>query len=234
MACLGHGGLLLIRLRKYSFCVAQFLGWLQSVRFRADGDLAEGGSCRHLQLRVIAYWHHPPYSKGSHDSDGVYTEGICTGVVPLGEHGVDLVRSAGMAMWRAFWLPDGHYGLSTTLKPNMIRRTTRRGRDPQPHAPSRPGQWSRMGCRICRVRQRKRNSGGPFNHPAMFIGLSVLGSMVLDVANWLDAFCSIGPACATASRRQERPPPAHPHPPLPPRRRTKPQLQTSGTWVVRR
>jgi hypothetical protein len=64
---------------------------------------------------TIVYWHHPPYSKGSHDSD---TETNMVEmrqyVVPiLDAHGVDLVFTGHTHAFERSYLIDGHYGLST-------------------------------------------------------------------------------------------------------------------------
>ncbi len=61
---------------------------------------------------IIAYWHHPPYSKGSHDSD---TE---TNLVDMRQNalpileagGVDLVLTGHSHSYERSYLLDGHYG----------------------------------------------------------------------------------------------------------------------------
>ena len=65
---------------------------------------------------LIAFWHHPPYSKGSHDSD---TEGRLVDmrehVLPILEsHGVDLVLSGHSHAYERSRLIDQHYGDSST------------------------------------------------------------------------------------------------------------------------
>ena len=62
------------------------------------------------KLWVIAFWHHPPYSKGSHDSD---TEGKLIDmreiVLPLVEqYGADLVLSGHSHSYERSYLIDGH------------------------------------------------------------------------------------------------------------------------------
>ncbi len=76
------------------------LTWLQA-------DLASTA-----QDWIIAYWHHPAYSKGSHDSD-VETELVEMRqyVVPvLEDYGVDLVFSGHSHSYERSYLIDGHYG----------------------------------------------------------------------------------------------------------------------------
>ena len=61
---------------------------------------------------IIAYWHHPPYSKGSHDSDSeqrLYE--MRENVVPiLEDYGVDLVFTGHSHSYERSFLIDGHYG----------------------------------------------------------------------------------------------------------------------------
>lgn len=71
---------------------------------------------------TIAFFHHPPYSKGSHDSD-VERELVemRENVAPVLEaDGVDLVLSGhSHAYERTMWL-NGHYGPSSTLGPQHL------------------------------------------------------------------------------------------------------------------
>src|SRR5262249_49559418 len=70
---------------------------------------------------VIASWHHPPYSKGSHDSD-TDTELIemrQNAVETLENYGVDLVLSGHSHSYERSFLIDGHYGKSSTFDPNV-------------------------------------------------------------------------------------------------------------------
>jgi hypothetical protein len=72
---------------------------------------------------IIAFWHHPPYSKGSHNSD-TETQLIemRTNVLPILEaNGVDLVLSGHSHAYERSKLIGGHYGLSTTLAADMIK-----------------------------------------------------------------------------------------------------------------
>ena len=66
---------------------------------------------------VIAYWHHPPYSKGTHDSD---TDGIMSGIREnllriLDRYEVDLVLTGHSHVYERSRLMKGHYGKSTTF-----------------------------------------------------------------------------------------------------------------------
>ena len=66
---------------------------------------------------VITYWHHPPYSKGTHDSD---TDDIMSGVREnllriLDRYEVDLVLTGHSHVYERSRLMKGHYGKSTTF-----------------------------------------------------------------------------------------------------------------------
>jgi hypothetical protein len=64
---------------------------------------------------IIVYWHHPPYSKGSHDSDiEINSVEMRQYVVPiLDAYGVDVVYSGHTHVYERSYLIDGHYGDST-------------------------------------------------------------------------------------------------------------------------
>lgn len=70
---------------------------------------------------IIAIFHHPPYSKGSHDSD---TESqmvqMRTNFGPILEAGgVDLIITGHSHNYERSVLLDGHYGVSSTITPAM-------------------------------------------------------------------------------------------------------------------
>jgi hypothetical protein len=133
---------------------------------------------------LIAYWHHPPYSKGSHDSD---TESqlaeMRTNFLPiLEDYGVDLVLTGHSHSYERSFLLDGHYGTSGTLAPSMIKDGGS-GRPLNTGAYSKPtgGLAGHEGAVYAVAGSSGQASGGALNHPAMFISLNNLGSMVLDV-----------------------------------------------------
>ncbi|MCM3877090.1 MAG: metallophosphoesterase family protein, partial [Thermoanaerobaculia bacterium] len=73
------------------------------------------------QTWIVAYWHHPPYTKGTHDSD-VETELVEMRqfVNPILEAaGVDLVLGGHSHVYERSFLLDGHYGNSTTFAASM-------------------------------------------------------------------------------------------------------------------
>ncbi|MGH9660014.1 MAG: Ig-like domain-containing protein, partial [Bryobacteraceae bacterium] len=140
---------------------------------------------------LIAYWHHPPYSKGSHDSD---TDPILTemraNVLPILEaNGVDLVMAGHSHSYERSFLLDGHYGVSSTLTAAM-KKDAGSGRESETGAYAKPvlGPSSHHGAVYAVAGSSGKISGGALNHPAMFISLNNLGSLVLDIdGNRLDA-----------------------------------------------
>ena len=64
---------------------------------------------------IVAFWHHPPYSKGSHDSDLELElfEMRQYALPVLEDHGVDLVLTAHSHSYERSLFLDGHYGASS-------------------------------------------------------------------------------------------------------------------------
>lgn len=81
------------------------------------------------QQWTIVYWHHPPYSKGSHDSDnGLFNRKMIQmrkRIVPLLENSnVDLVLNGHSHTYERSKLISGHYGKSRTLEESNIIDST--------------------------------------------------------------------------------------------------------------
>jgi len=134
---------------------------------------------------IIAFWHHPPYSKGSHDSDDIGNSGgllveARENMLPILEAGgVDLVFCGHSHCYERSFLLDGHYGYSDTLDPAMILDNGD-GRIDGTGAYSKTTSPN-QGAVYCVAGSSGKISGGPLDHPAMFISLNTLGSVVLDV-----------------------------------------------------
>ena len=144
-----------------------------------------------LQPWIIAFWHHPPYTKGSHNSD---TESrlidMRTNALPILEAaGVDLVLSGHSHSYERSFLLNGHYGSSGTLNAAHILDGGD-GREDGSGAYTKPtaGLAPNEGAVFAVPGSSGKISGGALNHPAMFTSLNILGSMVIDVDdNRLDA-----------------------------------------------
>lgn len=141
---------------------------------------------------VIAFWHHPPYSKGSHDSDNnaeVQMIEMRSNVLPiLDAYNVDLVLAGHSHSYERSVLLSGHYGKSGTLSNEMILDDgSGRTNDSGAYNKSTGLQTEREGAVYIVAGSSGKKSGGVLNHPAMFLSLNELGSLVLDIAgNQLD------------------------------------------------
>jgi len=144
-----------------------------------------------LQPWIIAFWHHPPYTKGSHNSDtATRLIDMRTNALPILEAaGVDLVLSGHSHSYERSFLLNGHYGSSATLIPSMVLDPGS-GREDDSGAYAKPtvGLAPNEGTVYAVPGSSGKISGGALNHPAMYTSLNILGSMVIDVDdNNLDA-----------------------------------------------
>jgi hypothetical protein len=162
---------------------------------RSPGAPCSPGSSRilddTLQDWIVAVWHHPPYTKGSHDSD-LETELIemRENVVPILEaHGVDLMLSGHSHSYERSFLIDGHYGDSSTFGPgNLVDGGSRPARRDRRLREAALGPDPHQGAVYAVAGSSGQISGGALDHPAMLVSLNRLGSLVLDVSgNRLDA-----------------------------------------------
>ena len=134
---------------------------------------------------VIVYWHHPPYSKGSHDSDGSgRMEDMRERFVPvLEDHGVDLQLTGHSHSYERSILLDGHYGKSRDYDPALHALDPGDG-DPEsdgPYLKQDIGPAPHQGAVYTVVGSSSRLSGGDLDHPVMTVAVESLGSLVLDV-----------------------------------------------------
>jgi hypothetical protein len=140
---------------------------------------------------IIAYFHHPPYTKGSHDSDREWELiQMRTNVVPVLEAaGVDLVLCGHSHSYERSYLIDGHYGDSSTFT-NTMKLDSGDGRTNGTGAYRKlQGIAANEGAVYAVAGSSGQTDYGPLDHPAMYVGLEVLGSMIIDVhSNRLDAY----------------------------------------------
>ncbi len=147
---------------------------------------------------TIAYWHHPPYSKGDHDSDTeIESKEMRENVLPILEkYGVDLVLSGRSHSYERSAFLKNHNGDSGTF--NEITHQINGGNGRSLPEEGADGSYSKSFV----DGQKESNSGtvysvvgssslleeGSLNHPAMVVSLKKLGSMVLDITgNRLEA-----------------------------------------------
>ena len=137
---------------------------------------------------IICFFHHPPYTKGSHNSDsstdsaGAMVQMRQNFLPILEAGGVDLVLNGHSHCYERSFLLDGHYGLSTTLVPAM-KKNAGDGRPAGNGAYIKPltGPRDHFGAVYAVAGSAGHATGGTLNHPAHYISLNNLGSLVLDV-----------------------------------------------------
>ncbi len=141
---------------------------------------------------IIVYFHHPPYTKGSHDSnmEKKLVE-MRTNALPIMEAGgVDLCLTGHSHSYERSFLIDGHYGTQDTFSAKMQK-------DAGDGKPDGKGAYRKttLGRGIhegavyvvagssgkVSGKNEKNGARGFLDHPAMYISLAKLGSMVLDV-----------------------------------------------------
>jgi len=148
---------------------------------------------------IIAFWHHPPYTKGSHNSDTeTELKEMRTNVLPLLEAGgVDLVLAGHSHSYERTYFINGHYGLSTTFSgSNLIDggngREDGTGTYNKPAGlPANQGAVYIVAGNGGHVTNWTGGSTAEFNPnppPAMYYSALHTGSLVLDIdSNRLDA-----------------------------------------------
>jgi len=137
----------------------------------------------------IAVLHHPPYTRGSHDSDDIFDSGgrmfeVRRNLLPLLEQaGVQLVLAGHSHMYERSYPLRCHYGTAHSLQPNMI--VSRQ---------IGPGSvYSSYGTVYAVVGSSSKLDNGPLDHPALPVSLGSLGSMIIDIeehrltAHFIDA-----------------------------------------------
>jgi hypothetical protein len=164
--------------------------------------LANDLAATHKQW-IIAYWHHPPYSKGSHDSDQLWETELLemrANVLPILEsYGVDLVLSGHSHSYERSYLLNGHYGYSDTLISSMVLNAGD-GREDGTGAYTKPdimGIAHEGAVYVVAGSSAFTDSGNPLDHRAMFIGLATVGSLILEInggrldARFLDRYGAV-------------------------------------------
>lgn len=139
---------------------------------------------------VIAYWHHAPYTKGSHNSDKekILIEMRQNALPILETHGVDLVLSGHSHSYERSHLILGHYGKSNTLTNAAIVDGGDGREDGDGAYEKTEGSAGGSGTVYVVAGSSGKLGNGKLNHPAMAVSLKKLGSLILAVnGNRLDA-----------------------------------------------
>jgi hypothetical protein len=163
----------------------------------SDSDWSEDGlMVRWLRIDLalnrqdwlVAYCHHPPYTKGSHDSDkdkdsDARMRKMREVVLPmLEEHGLDLMLVGHSHAYERSFLLDGVYGRSTNINERVNFKSARDGRPDGTGIYIKPsrGPAPHEGAVYVVAGSSGQISGGGLQHPVMCLSLNVLGSLVLD------------------------------------------------------
>lgn len=135
------------------------------------------------QQWLITFFHHPPYTKGSHDSDSKRDSrgrliSVRENVLPILETaGVDLVLSGHSHMYERSELINCHYGYSSTFTKNLVRSQAK----DNIYNKKENKISSNSGTIYTVIGSSSKVDAGPLNHPAMPVALAEAGSMIFDV-----------------------------------------------------
>ncbi len=137
---------------------------------------------------LVAYCHHPPYTKGSHDSDNdrdsdARMRMMRERVLPILEnYGLDLMLTGHSHSYERSYLTDGFYGVSRTLNKKTHFKSMNDGRKDGTGIYVKPtrGPAPHEGAIYVVAGSSGQISGGDLDHPVNFISTNVLGSLVLD------------------------------------------------------
>lgn len=138
---------------------------------------------------IIAFFHQPAYSKGSHDSDDFGSRPMLMrqNVTPLlEEYGVDLVLNGHSHSYERSYLINGHYGTSDTWNPStmLVDGTNGNPNDGNAYQKYYDGDDPNLGAvyAVVGCSGQKGNGDSPLNHPVMYMSTEDYhGSMVIDV-----------------------------------------------------
>ena len=137
---------------------------------------------------IIAFWHHPPYSKGENDSDmGQRQKDMREDFLPLLEsNGVDLVLAGHSHSYERSHLLNGHYGKSDTFD-DAIHVVGPSGYgdgkldSDGAYTKISNGSVFAEGTTYVVTGSTSKLDYGPLDHPAMFYSVVEFGSCVLDI-----------------------------------------------------
>ena len=138
---------------------------------------------------IVAFWHHPVYTKGSHNSDNRSdSQGrmhdMRENFLPmLEQNGIDLVLSGHSHSYERSYFVNGHYGNSTTFDSNVHVVGPNGYGDGQI---SGDGTYQKDLCSLGSAYITTGSAGkitgnGSLNHPVFHYSAKSLGSVVLEI-----------------------------------------------------
>lgn len=132
---------------------------------------------------LIAAFHHPPYSKGSHDSDddndGRLVDMRENALPILERYGVDLVLSGHSHGYERSHLIDCHYGNSSEFTEKQIVSQGTEGN--HQHYIKSSGGVANSGTVYVVAGASSKVDQAAMNHPAMAFSMLETGSLVIDI-----------------------------------------------------
>ncbi|HNS12659.1 MAG TPA: fibronectin type III domain-containing protein [Bacteroidia bacterium] len=152
----------------------------------ATGDMANwlhADLSANTQTFTVVYFHHPPYSKGSHDSDAE-TELIQmrTNIVPILEnYKVDLVLAGHSHSYERTMMLHGHYGNSNTFNVSTMTTDAGSGTFPNSYVKNGTGSFGTVYV-VCGTSGYAGSTMSDWPHDAMYeYTVNHYGSLVIDV-----------------------------------------------------
>lgn len=139
---------------------------------------------------IVAFFHHPTYTKGTHDSDkdedsaGRMNDMRAIFLPMLEAGGVDLVLTGHSHVYERSPLIDGHYGKSDTFRAAEHVKQSGDGREDGGGAYRKPRARTAHAGEVSIVAGSSGHASSkpvPLNHPAMLVSLNDIGSVVIDV-----------------------------------------------------
>ncbi|MFT4565955.1 MAG: hypothetical protein ACI9FN_000908 [Saprospiraceae bacterium] len=137
---------------------------------------------------IIGIWHHPAYTKGSHNSDTeIQLIEMRSNFLPLLEsYGVDLVLNGHSHSYERSYLLNGHYGLSNSFDALVHTIGSNGDGDGKPdgdgtYIKTTSGGLAGAGATYITAGSSGKISGGALNHNAMFSSINALGSCVMTI-----------------------------------------------------
>ena len=180
-----YGDVHFLSLNSEVYDFTQTFDGINQMKAWIDQDLAQNN-----RTFTIAYFHQPPYSKGSHDSDDAFElvmKAMRELVVPLLEsYDIDLVICGHSHVFERSKLVHGHYGNSASYDASTMLKDGSNGNFAQGNAYQKDGLNSTPDGTVYVVcgNSGSKEDAPALNYPIMqFVdgGLEACGSFILDI-----------------------------------------------------
>jgi len=147
------------------------------------------------QKWLIAVFHHPPYTAGSHHSDNLADsfnrmQNVRRYMLPILENGgVDVVLSGHSHMYERSWFMNCHYGFSNQFSSKNVKDkqtkndwvSTKVKQKGLIYNKAQSEEIKNTGTVYITLGSSARLDRGDLNHPAMPVSLHKSGSMIFDI-----------------------------------------------------